>query len=70
MPGCKLCGKTVATGIVLHSDCVKEVVKEVCVFQCKWAWICGDRKLLAERHCRRCEMKKLADLVNGGGSGG
>ena len=68
MPGCKLCGKKVAAGIVVHSDYLKEVVKEVCTYQCKWTWVCQDKKLLEQRHCSRCEMKKLADLVKGGGS--
>ena len=66
MANCKLCGGSVATGIVLHTDCMKKVVKEVCTYQCKWAWVCQDKKVLEQRHCHRCEMKKLADLVNGG----
>lgn len=68
MPECKLCGKAVAAGIVLHSDCLKEVVKEICTRQCKWIWICQDKKMLNRWHCSLCEMKKLADLVKDGGS--
>ena len=68
MPECKLCGEPVTAGIVLHSDCIKVVVKEVCTYQCKWAMICQDKKNLAERHCRLCEMSKLADLLKEGGS--
>ena len=68
MPECKLCGKTAVAGIVLHTDCVKAVVKEVCTYQCKWNWVCQDKMLLDQRHCRRCEMKKLADLLKEGES--
>ena len=66
MPGCKLCGEPITAGIVLHSDCVKEAVEEVCTYRCKWAVICDDKQKLRERHCPKCGVTKLTELANGG----
>ena len=70
MPGCKLCGEPITAGIVLHSDCVKEAVEEVCTYRCKWAVICDDKQKLSERHCSRCGVTKLNKLSEEGDSGG
>lgn len=70
MPECKLCGEPVTAGIVIHKDCLTELLKkvrnDVCNYRCKWAMICEDKKKLTVRHCRLCEMSKLADLLKGG----
>ena len=70
MPECKLCGESVTAGIVIHNDCLTDLLKkvrhDVCNYRCKWAMICEDKKKLSERHCRLCEMSKLADLLKEG----
>lgn len=71
MANCKLCGHPVTTGVVIHSNCMNELLKEVirgvCGYRCKWAMICEDKKKLSERHCPDCGMTKLMELVKGGG---
>lgn len=70
MPECKLCGEPVTAGIVIHKDCIKEAVEEVCTYRCKWAVICDDKQKLRDRHCSQCGVTKLKKLTKEGDSGG
>ena len=64
MPENKICGDVIYTNNL--KDLLKKVRNDVCNYRCKWAMICQDKKKLTERHCRMCEMSKLADLLKEG----
>lgn len=74
MAKCKFCGFPVASGFVIHSDCLertaKEIASEVCNYRCKWAVICDDKQKLRERHCPQCGVTKLIKLIKEGDIGG
>lgn len=70
MPECKLCGEPVTAGIVIHNNCIKEAVEEVCTHRCKWAVICDDKQKLRDRHCHQCGVTKLIKLIKEGDIGG
>lgn len=46
---------------------ITQAAEEVCTYRCKWSIVCQDVNTLHERHCIRCGMMKLMELVKEGG---
>lgn len=66
MPNCKLCGKQVRAGAVMHSACweraAERFAQTFCDDYCRWPRECRDEDSLHEFHCDGCIMNRLAGL--------
>ncbi|MBP3319144.1 MAG: hypothetical protein J6K94_03975 [Ruminiclostridium sp.] len=63
MANCKACGRPATAALVIHQDCLHELLGQMCDHNCKWPVVCMDEERL-EMHCRMCPIAKL--LENGG----
>lgn len=65
MPKCKICGKDVITGEVVHSACreteTHKLMDTVCDKYCKYPEICADVEAL-DRHCDKCKVAELLGM--------
>ncbi len=64
MANCKICGRSVLAGPVMHSECLEQLVTEVaeqfCDNYCRWP-LTNAEQLGA--HCDRCPMDQLMKLT-------
>ena len=51
MPNCKICGRPVPAGTVMHGDCLERLITEVAE--------------QLETHCNSCPMDQLMKLAKG-----
>lgn len=67
MAACKICGRSVVAGFVVHADClerrVEEVPAKICDSYCKWPEVCGSQEELEGEHCESCPMQDLVRLA-------
>lgn len=67
MPSCKVCGKAVTIGCVLHAECMEEIAlklaETICDKYCRWPRESRSAEELDAR-CESCEIIKtlLPDL--------
>ena len=65
MAQCKLCGKTVTAGVVLHIECwevcAAEIAERICTDYCRWPYVCRNDAELADR-CDKCVLVNLLGL--------
>ena len=66
MPTCKICGRPVVAGPVMHSECLVQLVTEAaeqfCDNYCRWPVTNAD---LLDEHCTNCPMDRLMKLARG-----
>ena len=64
MPNCKICGRPVMAGPVMHSECLTKLVTEAaetfCDNYCRWPLTNADQ---LEAHCDSCPMEQLMKLT-------
>lgn len=64
MANCKICGRQVVTGPVMHQECLErlmvETAEQFCDNYCRWPLTNAD---LLEAHCESCPMEQLMKLV-------
>lgn len=64
---CRICGRSVIAGSVVHADCLTQQVAEfsakICDSYCKWPEVCGSQGELEDEHCERCPMQELVKLA-------
>ena len=64
MARCKICGKPVVSGLVLHDDCLEHLVAEAaeqfCDNYCVWPLTNAEQ---LEAHCDSCPMDRLVELA-------
>ena len=64
---CRICGRSVAAGTVLHADCLEQQAtkfsEKICDSYCKWPEICGSQEELEDEHCEGCPMQELTKLA-------
>ncbi len=60
MANCKICGRPVAAGPVMHGECLKQLVTETaeqfCDNYCRWPLTNAEQ---LEAHCNSCPMERL-----------
>lgn len=64
MAHCKACGRPATAALVIHQDCLEEIVSQMCDYYCKWPYVCQSSERLNDVHCERCPLNKL--LEDGG----
>lgn len=66
MPNCKICGRPVPAGTVMHGDCLEllitEVAEQFCDNYCRWPLTNAEQ---LETHCNSCPMDQLMKLAKG-----
>lgn len=66
MANCKVCGKRVTAGAVVHTSCWEKAVKETaeifCNDYCRFPGECESEDSLHEFHCDSCPMLQLVNL--------
>ena len=71
MANCKICGRPVTAGPVMHSEClgqlVTEAAEQLCDDYCIWPDLCGSQEQLHREHCDSCPMDRLMQLAKQGG---
>ena len=67
MANCKICGRSVAAGPVMHGECLDRLVTEAaekfCDNYCVWPNRCESQEQLREKHCEGCPMEQLMKLA-------
>lgn len=67
MANCKICGRPVAAGTVMHGECLEQLVTETaeqfCDNYCVWPDLCGSQEQLQRDHCDSCPMERLMELA-------
>ena len=60
MANCKICGRPVAVGTVMHGECLEQLVTETaeqfCDNYCRWPLTNAEQ---LEAHCNSCPMERL-----------
>lgn len=52
MADCKICGRPAQAALVVHLDCLEEVVSQMCDYYCRWPWICQSDERLNDVHSK------------------
>lgn len=60
MADCKICGRPAQAALVVHRDCLEELLGQMCDMNCKWPVVCLDEDRL-EMHCQLCPMRKILE---------
>lgn len=67
MAVCRICGRAVIAGSVVHAVCLEQQVEavsaKICDSYCKWPEVCGSQEDLEGEHCESCPMHELAKLA-------
>ena len=67
MPNCKICGRPVTAGPVMHSDCltkqVTEAAEKICDSYCVWPDMYTSQEQLERERCDSCPMGQLMKLA-------
>lgn len=68
MPNCKICGRPVVSGPVMHSECLEQLITEAaeqfCDSYCSWPNLYdGDPEQLQRECCDSCPMEQLMKLA-------
>lgn len=68
MANCKICGRPVLAGPVMHSECLEQLATEAaeqfCDNYCRWPLTNAEH---LEAHCDSCPMERLMKLAKQGG---
>ena len=71
MANCKICGRPVTAGPVMHGHCLEQLITEaaeqLCDDYCIWPDLCGSMEQLHQEHCGSCPMEPLMQLAKQGG---
>ncbi len=62
MANCKICGKPVVAGPVMHSECLEQLVTEVVDQFCDYCicpYTCASMGQLHREYCRVCPVAQL-----------
>lgn len=66
MANCKICGRPVVAGPVMHSECLEQLVTEAaekfCDGYCVWPDMYVSLEKLHREHCENCPMERLMEL--------
>lgn len=64
MANCKICGRPVVAGPVMHSECLEQILTETaeqfCDDYCCWPLTNAD---LLDEHCKSCPIDRLMKMV-------
>lgn len=67
MANCKICGRPVVAGPVMHSECLEQLVTEAaerfCDGYCCGPMECITAEELREEYCKNCPMDRLMKLA-------
>ena len=71
MANCKICGRPVTAGPVMHSECLEQLMTDVsekfCDSYCRGPVECISAEKLQEIYCDSCPMDELLRLTKRGG---
>ena len=71
MANCKICGKPVLAGPVMHSECLDrlatEAAEKFCDDYCRWRLESVSDEKLQETYCDSCPANELMKLTKRGG---
>ena len=71
MANCKICGKPVLAGPVMHGECLDQLMTETaekfCDDYCRWRVECVSNEKLHETYCDLCPVNELMKLTTQGG---
>ena len=71
MANCKICGRPVTAGPVMHGNCLEQLITEaaeqLCDDYCIGPDLCGSQEQLHREHCDSCPMDRLMQLAKQGG---
>ncbi len=67
MANCKICGRPVLVGPVMHGECLEQLVTEaaeqICDKYCRWLGAYVSSEQLQREICDSCPMERLMQLA-------